>query len=323
MKKITYLVAVLLASCSLLYSAAEKKDTVFQLPEAISTKAIQPIERRFDTPDLAGSEFFPTAYKNQNINISTIHSQAHLWPEQYRKAMFKHGLLNNYIDKYSGFPAIIQRKEDLFRKKLFSSKIFHRRTTKDPEIAEGRFKMSCALYLAFQEGLHQNEQLLAIGANYLKHKVREEALSAEKRKGRFLDVSNFEKQERGRGDLLQDLAWTIVWEASEIMSSIQKVIEGDEEFQALVTEKELFESQNSEYLNDEDFMAECGAPYTQCLERFEKYVQATREFFAMYTPTISGFDPSEFQALELIDLGVEDISTVPRNLRTVVDSETH
>jgi hypothetical protein len=112
-----------------------------------------------------------------------------------------------------------------------------------------------------------------------------------------------------------------------MQSTVCNFIKEDSEFQALVAQKEQFEkdySENlSEFLTDNEFMAEVGAPYRQCLERFEKYVQATRQFFAMYTPIISDFDPADFQTLELIHLGVEDIRTVPRNLREVVDSETH
>jgi len=331
MRKITCLAFGALTSLSFLYSAAFEETSASAsarpLQKFFDEKLHEIIERRLDTPDLSGSEFFPTAYKNRNIDISTIHSQAHLWPEQYRKAMFKYGLLNDYIDKYSGFLAIIQGKEDIFKKKLFFNIMFHKSIKIDPEIAESRFKMSCALYLAFQEGLHQNEQLLSIGANYLKHKIREEAISAQEREAKVFDAS-LKSRERARGDLLQDLAWTITRRACEIMqSTVCHFIKEDSEFQALVAQKEQFEkdySENlSEFLTDNEFMAEVGAPYKQCLERFEKYVQATRKFFAMYTPIISNFDPAEFQTLELIHLGIEDIRTVPRNLREVVDSETH
>lgn len=319
MKKITRLVLGLFVNVSILNSAAIVEEANHAMATAASPlqhifteRQNERIDRRFDTPDCFQGNFFPSRYTARGVNIGTIHQNAHLWPAQYRKAMFKHGLLNDFIDHYSGYLKTINGKGDPLFRKIFANRIFGK-TTRDEKILESRFKMSSSLWSAFQEGLQQNEQLLLIGSNYLKHKIREE-------KG------SFSAEERYRGDLLQDLAWTLTRRASEIMSSIQDVIRKDQVFQAMIPAKEEFEKEYADFLSDESFMAEFGEPYTkykQCLARFEEYKNSVREFFASYTPEINGVDPVEFQALELIDLGAEDASKVPANLKAVVDAEMH
>lgn len=320
MKKITNLALGVLASLSLLHSAAF--DETSASASASASVSAMPLQKFFDenlresididrgTPELYQGHYFPEGYRRLGVGMVTIHEQGHLWPVSFRQAIFKHGLLNEFIDRCSGCLKMTYGQEtDNLKKQAFFGVFFAKRNS-DSVIMENRFAMACSLWTAFQQGLQENQQLLLIGANYLKQKVREEVI---KRQGGSFDSSQ-EAQEKGRADLLQDLAYTIVKRASDIMFLIRNAIRLDKEFQKMIVEKETFEFRYEDSLTDKAFMDECGEPYNRCLVRFNEYISSTRDFFRNYIPTVNGVDREQFGTLELIDLGQEHTRAVPGNL---------
>ena len=346
--------------------------TLVENAETSAAVRLQPIfaERRNKTVDKVILEkdyfsnlFFPEEYKEVQFSV---HNHAHLWPRKYVDFNFKHGLLNSLINGYNGnFDLINIDKENV---KFIStwqngyldtvqhnSRIF-RATTKDMPTHVDRRKVTLRLYKAFVDGLHENEHLLYVGSNYLKHKIREEYVGD----GRKCTIRNLNasqkadsKKEKQRCDLLQDLAYTIVCGASQAMSSVLNVIKNDEPLQQMVTEQEkLTQEIKKDYLSnlagfdlkeeqlqiDADGMLidETGlfeeifpgenyvATYNNRVEairvKFSQYEQEIETFFKDYRPTINGVEAEEYNVLELFDFGPENIESVPAKLRQIVDS---
>ncbi|MES2608436.1 MAG: hypothetical protein V4544_06900 [Pseudomonadota bacterium] len=307
--------------------------------------------------------FFPEEYKEVQFSV---HERAHLWPRKYVDFNFKHGLLNSLINGYNGnFDLINIDKENVALKSNwqneYSQTVWHNSrifcaTTKDMPTHVDRRKVTLRLYKAFVDGLHENEHLLFVGSNYLKHKIREEYIGDE-RKCTIRNLTESQradnKKERNRGDLLQDLAYTIVCGASRNMYSILNVIKNDKPLQQMVTDQEkLTQKIKKDYLSnlagfdlkeeqlqidadgmliDETGLFEASFPgenyvatYNNRVEairvKFGQYEQEIETFFKDYRPTINGVEEAEYNVLELFDFGPENIESVPTKLRQIIDS---
>jgi len=266
--------------------------------------------------------YFPEEYSALKGNI---HDNGHLWPKKYLDFTFKHGLLNSFIAEW--FPIFrirafikggeIPGKHMPIRTDLFS--IFKSSTDDIPALSS-RIRIAVGLYGACMNGLHKNDYLLGIGSNYLKNRTREEHWGS---KGSTEQRS----YEKNRCDLLQDAAYTVVSGAYTVMRSITDFIKGDIQLKEMIDahESKTREINDSDpaWLQDVDALNEIDPDYIprdQAIRtKFEQYMQEIEMFFTHYTPTINGVEPVELCALELIDLGPENITSVPRDLKRIVD----
>ncbi len=267
-----------------------------------------PCDHIQETQHLYSNAFFPltfshTKHKLQPNNIYDIHNRGHLWPIKYRKFTFQQGYLLtmadhynppfNYLELFDLLPkvnyAILQLGPGKNANSIFNAKNaadclvkqFFQKSQGSKVFAPPQVEAALQLYKAFIEGLQQNEHLLEIGANYLEHKAREETRAF---KEGSKDLRN---REQVRGDLLQDYAATTVKQASAIMKKIMSAIRSDKTLD------------HSEYVAED--------------------VIEIKRFFSQYKPKIENIIPSDLEPLRLINLGNEDVNTVPHPLREIVD----
>ncbi|MES2608435.1 MAG: hypothetical protein V4544_06895 [Pseudomonadota bacterium] len=299
--------------------------TLVENAETSAAVRLQPIfaERRNETVDkvfllvtgddseFTSNYFFPEQVPSRG---TYIHNDGHLWPKKYLNSTFKHGLLNtmiNYSFKENQKVPIgvlefldrkIARSNVKYEERIltcpssihrcFLSEIFKERAH---NLIEYRRDIYVKFQRAFQEGLQENERLVDIGSNYLKHKIREE-------KRGIKGTARERAEETHRGDLLQDAAYTIVLHATKIMNSVLDVIKNDPDLQGI--QKSDVKPAHDDLLN----------------ETINNYAQDIKTFFRAYRPAINDMPEEAFGMLELIDLGREDIRAVPLNYKHAIDS---